>query len=85
MTDNQSSKAIYLLTLACALGILWRSVGADWLDFFCAVVGVEHQVERGRGYMTQLVTMAGLIIAGRGADKLITKRRGGKGAKEGEE
>ncbi len=35
--------------------------------------------------MTQLVTMAGLIIAGRGADKLITKRRGGKGAKEGEE
>lgn len=76
LCSRDRQRVVLWLGAATAVGILWRTVGIDFVNIALALVGHPYQVLRGHGYMTHLVTMAGFLIGGLGADKYITSRNG---------
>lgn len=69
---NAGPRVFKALGYACAVGIAYRAFGASIIDVTCQLAGrSDIVVLRSQNILTQLVTLAGLLIGALGANKFI--------------
>jgi hypothetical protein len=79
MNDDKGKQRIFnLLGLVCALGIFYRSVGANMLEGICRLAGHTDVFTFSSGTVTtQLVTLAGILIGGSEFNRYICSKNKG--------
>lgn len=77
--EGRAKKIFYYLGLVCALSILYRAVIANLLNGICELAGFPGAFSfKSPEVMTQLITLAGMLIGARGFESYVgrSKKKG---------